>query len=475
MSIIVVVIAKSIVCAIAISHGWGGSVWHVGLTVQARALFGIWGSYIVVIQRVLLCIVWYATQSFTAGQCVTLVLSSLIPSFNSMKNTLPEHLHMSTKELIGFVIYHIISIPILCIAPEKLKYPLTIISTISAITIVAVSVACMVKARGVGILITASAMGSSSKTTLSWFRGINYIINSVAVGLTNQPDFSRFAVSPGKQVWGQIFSIIVLGTIVPVLGLLGTSAAINIYGNGSHLNLWNPTSIIEQWLVHSYSPGIRCAVFFCSLGFLISTIGLNTIDNGISGGMDMAGILPKYINIRRGAIIVALVSIIVQPWRILYRAKIFLNILSSYGIFLGPFLALFTCDYFIVRRQRLHLTSLYTSSSNSIYYYTHGFNLRAIIAWVLSFAPGISGIGAVHPENNVPVGAVRLFQLSFLIGYSIAFILYAAINKFFPPEGIGLVDEADEFGTFTEKEIIDLSKEISDSRDSTPKKQKYEC
>lgn len=458
MSMVVVVLGKFLILAIAISHGWGGSVWHIGYTVLSRSVFGMWGSYLALLQRIVLCIVWYAVQSYTAGQCIALILSSIFPSFHQLRNTLPESLPMTLKQFIGFIIYHAISIPFLTIPPEKLKIPFRFISPISAITVFGTAIGSMVHAGGAGELLhVGSSVPSGAALGMAWMHGINSIINANAVGLANQPDFSRFVQTPGQQVWGQVVSIILLGTVIPLFGLLGTSAAASSYGDVATLNLWNPPAIIAQWLAEDYNARSRAASFFASFGFLVSTLGLNTIDNGISGGMDLAGVWPKYINIRRGTFIIAVISILIQPWQILKNAGVFLNVLGSYGLFLGPMIGVFTCDYFFVRQQKLKLWDLYHATEESVYWYTKGFNWRAIVAWICGFVPGITGVASVNPATTgLPSGAIKVFQISFIIGYPIAFIIYYGLSYFFPPYGIGLTDSIDHFNTFTPDEAVKL-------------------
>lgn len=52
--------------------------------------------------------------------------------------------------------------------------------------------------------------------------------------------------------------------------------------------------------------------------------------------MDMAGLWPKYINIRRGSYIMACIGIATQPWQLLSTADKFLKVLSGFGVFMAP-------------------------------------------------------------------------------------------------------------------------------------------
>lgn len=83
------------------------------LTLNFRLIFGVHGSYIGILIRILLSIIWYGSQAWLGGLCVTVILSSWSYSFLTMENTLPESAHMVTRDLIGFLLFHIISVPLM--------------------------------------------------------------------------------------------------------------------------------------------------------------------------------------------------------------------------------------------------------------------------------------------------------------------------------------------------------------------------
>ncbi|VVT56720.1 uncharacterized protein SAPINGB_P005232 [Magnusiomyces paraingens] len=474
-AMIACIVAKFLILLIAISHGYPGATWHIGYTVLSRATFGLWGSYLALFQRIVLCTVWYAVQSFTAAQCFSVFLSAIFPSFYHLRNTLPSSIPMDTKQLISFFLYHAVSVPLLLTPPERLKTPFKVVSAISAITILGTAVGSIVHAGGIDSKILAAMHTRTETIGYVFVKAVNTVINSHAVGLSNQPDFSRFVSKPGQQIWGQAVSIMILGNVVPLLGLLATAAAYKSFDSQLGSNLWNPPVILTCWLNESYSPKSRCATAFAALGFLISTMGLNTIDNGMSGGMDLAGVWPRYINIRKGTILIAIVSIAIQPWYILQSATIFLSVLSSYGLFLGPMIGVFTSDYFCVKKCNIKLSDLYyprtsDNSGRSIYWYSHGINWRAYFAWVIGFLPGISGAASLNTNltSKLPRQIVRLFSVSFIIGYFVAFFAHWGISKVFPPSGIGEHDALDVFGTFTEEEARALGVQPLPSAESEP-------
>lgn len=61
--------------------------------------------------------------------------------------------------------------------------------------------------------------------------------------------------------------------------------------------------------------------------------------------MDVAALWPKYINLRRGAYFVLIVSLVVNPWQLLSSSSVFLEVLSAYSVFLSPMTGLVSLPY----------------------------------------------------------------------------------------------------------------------------------
>jgi len=52
----------------------------------------------------------------------------------------------------------------------------------------------------------------------------------------------------------------------------------------------------------------------------------------LAGGLDVAAVLPKYINLRRGAYAIAILSVLPNPWQQLASGSTFLAVLSAYAV-----------------------------------------------------------------------------------------------------------------------------------------------
>jgi nucleobase:cation symporter-1, NCS1 family len=122
-----------------------------------------------------------------------------------------------------------------------------------------------------------------------------------------------------------------------LIGIAVTSAGEILYGKV----LWDPLTLINHW-------DNRAAAFFASFSFLLCTIGTNISANSLSAANDLMAMFPKYIDIRRGQVICAILGgWVLCPWEILASAPGFLSFMSGYTVFLGPFAGVYVAFLFL--------------------------------------------------------------------------------------------------------------------------------
>lgn len=248
----------------------------------------------------------------------------------------------------------------------------------------------------------------------AWMYGVSSGVGSITSGILNQADFTRFAKRQGVQVPGTAIALIIWGAIVPVFSILTASATVTIYGGEP---IWNPLTLVQLWLSTSYTAGSRAAAFFASLAFVFAQLTENIYGNGYAAGIDLSALLPRYINIRRGCIICAALSFTVQPWLILNSSSTFLATISAFTVFLLPLIGISVVDYFFIRKRRVELSQLYTGSVNGSYWFTAGFNWRAIVVWSVCFAPAIPGLASsINPNIHVGDGLQKYYRGNYVWG-----------------------------------------------------------
>lgn len=241
---------------------------------------------------------------------------------------------------------------------------------------------------------------------------------------------------------------------MPIFGTLSASATQALYGEA----IWNPPDIVQKWLDTDYNAKSRAAGFFAGCGLVVCQLAINTIDNAFSTGMDMAGLLPSFINIRRGAYIGLILSIAMCPWELLASASVFISVLSAYSVFLGPMVGIYVCEYWILRQRKVKLSDLYHRRPDGIYHYWHGINWRTFTSWIIGWSYLIPGFAATVTPGavQVPQACINLYYLAFPLGFTVSFLVHLGLNRILPPVGLGDKDDIDYYGTFTTEEAMRL-------------------
>lgn len=282
--------------------------------------------------------------------------------------------------------------------------------------------------------------------------GIVSTIGSIAAGILNQNDYSRFATQPKHAILGQAVSFPVYGIFSSLIGILVTAATQHRFGGEA---IWNPPTLFAQLLAQNETAGTRAACFFAGLCLVISQIGVNVPGNALAGGFDLAATFPRYLNIRRGAYLTAIFSIIVNPWRLVNTATTFLTVLSSYSVFLAPMTGLMISSYLVVSKRKIDIDSLYRGDSGSIYWFSYGCNWRAPAAvsrsthfpwseamtdhtqWLVGVIPCMPGfVAAVDTSVTVSPGATELYYMSYIYGLLSSGLVYAMLHRIFPAKAL---------------------------------------
>lgn len=442
-----------IICIYTCLNSGPGSKYRIGYTVCQRMIFGIYGSGIGIFIRIILSIVFYGSQSWLGGQGLVVMFSAFSNNYLNLENTFPTSLAMTTRDFVGFFCFQIIQFFFYFMKPEKMDKYVNASCLITFVAFVGVLATCLAKNNGPGPIYYEKVTLLKLETGWMWLYSMTIWYGALSPDVTNQSDFSRFASSKKKMYVGIILLVMLTGTFVPLAGLLCALATQQLYGEP----LWLPTDISLQWLTDNYSPGCRAAAFFCGFAYASSQLTFNVLANGFAGGMDLSGVCPKYINIRRGAFITALLSWAVQPWNFYNTSSVFISVMSSFGVFVTPIIAITIADFHIVRRSNLPLLDLYLTASDGTFYFTGGFNFRAIVVWLMTVAPGLPGlIGSVQTSAKIPAGLNNFFYGNVVFAFGCPFILYILVCYVFPVKNANTNDKSDVFNVFTLDECVKL-------------------
>ncbi|KAL1747881.1 permease for cytosine/purines, uracil, thiamine, allantoin-domain-containing protein [Schizophyllum fasciatum] len=371
-----------------------------------------------------------------------------------MKNTMPANVGMETHEFVAYIIFWALCCPILLLKPERYRIPAMVSSIIVSVAAVSIFIWALAKQGGPGPLYrnpeAIYGVGHLHGSALAW-TVVRLIVSHIGAwsGGCSHPDFSRYAVHPGDQTWGQIFAIPLCLFGSNVLGIFATSCAKGFFPDEKPL--WKLYDLLEA-IQRNSSPSARAAVFFAAFAFFLSQLCVNVVACGVVGGMDLAALFPRFIDIRRGSVLVAIIGICINPWRILNTANSFISAISAFGVFIGPMSGIMLADYHLLRGRQLKLSHLFLPSRSSDYWFWHGLNWRAPVAWVLGVFPSMPGFCANVTPKAVAVSQswMHAYYLSWLLGCAISGTVHLALSKLWPPPGVGEVDLVDVYDTHVE-------------------------
>ncbi|KAG7090689.1 hypothetical protein E1B28_009786 [Marasmius oreades] len=335
-SLAAVAIAHVIIAAVMVLNGTIGARLHVAFPLLNRSSFGFWFSYFSVLSRIILAMFWFGVQTYTGSECTYQMIKAIWPSTGRIPNRLPESANITTVGMMCYVIFWLIQFPLLLVSPQRIKYLFTVKAVIVPLAFIIMLVWAMVRAPPRVSLGPQKSTVAGSDLRWAWLSAMNSALGIYATVAVNIPDFTRYAKTERAQ-YVQLAVIPIAFTLVAFCGIAVTSAGQVLFNE----TLWDPTKFIDRaWGVNN-----RAAAFFASFSFALASIGTNISANSLSAANDMMVLNPKWINIRRGQIICALIGgWVVCPWEILSEAQGFLSFMSGYTVFLGPFAGIMITD-----------------------------------------------------------------------------------------------------------------------------------
>jgi len=404
------------------ASGYLGSKLGTNFPGTVRASFGMLGSKWAMIVRGVPCIIYYGIQVSLAGQAVEACTSAIWPSFKTWKvNAIPASSNVTAQQILCFTIFWLISLPFLYLPIKTLRHLFVIKSILVPLFWTALFTWSICAAGGWPEVWTAP-----SKPLGGWSVGylfgvcVNAAISGNATFAVNIMDISRHSKNDTAAWATQLFALPVLVTLTELLGCTMAVASSVVYGKVE----WNPLSVINDF-------DNRAGKFFAGACFIFFNIMTNVTGNSVPLANDLTGLFPKYINIRRGQFICAVVGFAICPWEIQAEAATFLAFLGAYTLFLGATTGVMMVDYFWVRRgYGINISHLF--KRRGIYWYTHGFNWRAFVAWFAAIAPLLPGMlfsmGVPIPNR----GILNMYSWNYVLVVVFSGLLYGTLCKIFP-------------------------------------------
>ncbi|KAJ6588903.1 permease for cytosine/purines, uracil, thiamine, allantoin-domain-containing protein [Mycena capillaripes] len=430
-------IGYGIVAPFIVLNARPGAIFHVTFPVVARTSFGLYGSLWTTFNRAAMACIWYGVQASIGGNCMLVMLRAMWPSVNNIPNHLPGSSGTNTRDFMCFFLFWLISLPFLWFPIHQIRHLFTVKAFVAPTAGITFFIWCIVKAKGVGPIIRQP--GTLHGSDLSWamVSSLMSCISNMATLITNAPDFASRAKTPSAAFLPQLISVPLTFSLVSFVGIIVSSSSVAIYGGDP---VWSPIDLLGKFLDDSPSSATRFGVWFISASFIIAQLGTNISANSVSAGCDLTALFPRFINIRRGGYIAAIVGLCMLPWNLLKSSNSFTSYLSAYSVFLSSIAGVMITEYYLIRKGHYRVADLYHSRRDGWYWYTYGINFRAYAAYIAGILINVVGFAGAT-GRTVPLAATHIYQMSFFTGFGVSALTYWLLTRFLPVPGMAPVFE----------------------------------
>jgi NCS1 family nucleobase:cation symporter-1 len=419
-----VFLGNMIVLAPMLLNGMVGAKYGIPYPVYARSSFGLLGSNIPALLRALVACGWFGIQTWIGGTAILAVIKIVWPGVVNLPRILPEFVGLDTASFISFMIFWAINLFIIIKGINYIKFletyaaPLLLLSGISMLIWACVKTGQVSSGGGFWaglktLMNQPSKFQTSAAFWKSFIPGLTAMVGFWATMSLNIPDFTRYARNQKSQLWGQALGLPTTMTLFALVGVMVTKGTGYIYGQP----IWDPVQVIEKF----ESPVI---IFFAMIIIVIATLSTNVAANVVGPANDFSNMNPGKISFKLGGIATAVIGIVMMPWKLIADPQGYIfRWLIAYASLLGPIGGILLVDYFILRKQQLDVDGLY--KQDSPYYYTRGFNLKAVIAFVIGVLPNIPGfLHAVGVLSDIAPVFVTIYSYAWFVGLPLAGVAY---------------------------------------------------
>jgi nucleobase:cation symporter-1, NCS1 family len=418
-----VALGNLVVLVPMVLNAHAGTRYGVPFPVFVRASFGVLGANVPAILRAFVACGWFGIQTYIGGQAIA-TMARVIFLDGKVYERLPV-LGIEPIELVGFVLFWILQVTVIVRGVESIRA----LESWAAPFLLAIGLALLgwawVKVGSLGEMLK-----NPPETTVSFgdFFGVG-LTTAVSFWGTlalNIPDFSRFARSQRDQIAGQALGLPATMAFFAFIGAAVTNATFVIFGT----RVADPVALLGK----IGGPAMTLIAMFA---LLVATLTTNLAANVVSPANDFSNAAPRKIDFKTGALITAGLGVVIFPWKLYNDAGAYLfTWLLGYGAMLGSVGGVMIADYFLLRKQKLHVEDLYRRGGR--YEYSAGFNPLALIALVAGIVPNVPGFIAALTGGDAGPLFTTIYNWAWFVAFGLSAVVYLGLTRLIGSEQDGV-------------------------------------
>ena len=392
--------------------------YGVPYPVVARMSFGVVGANLAAVVRGVVGIVWYGVQTYFASKAVEVLVITLAPGAQALREG--GVLGLSPLGWGSFLFMWLFQLLIFLNGMETIRKFIDFCGPAVYVVMFALAI-WVVSQTGLSSLSLALAPPAAGSSLGHMANAAMLIVAYFAALLLNFGDFSRFAKDRPSMILGNFLGLPVNFLVFSIITVIVTAGTVKVFGEA----IMDPVRIVER-------IGNPVIVILGSLTFIVATMGINIVANFVSPAYDIANLNPQRISFRIGGLITSILSVLVCPWLFVSSSQAITIFVSIFGAVLGPMFGIIVADFYLVKRQQVVIEDLYTMSAKGSLHYRNGWNRAALVAL------GAAGLVSI---SLAFLGAYRIIlevgDWGWLIGAALGALFYRAATYAFGEGRIG--------------------------------------
>ncbi len=411
-----VVLGNFVVLIPMVLNSHAGTKYGIPFPVMARSAFGVLGANVPALLRAVVACGWFGIQTWIGGFAIYKLLEVMWPGIATLPGVLPGFVGLGTGEFLCFMFFWAIQVWIVMRGMESIK----LLETWGSPFLLAVGAALLVwawmRSGSWSVMLTnpAPVAGAAAGTGAVLGAGLTSAVAFWGTMALSIPDFSRFARTQKDQIVGQAVGLPATMAAFAFIGAVVTNASVVIFGT----RISDPIALLAK-------IGGPAIVMLSMLGLSIATLTTNLAANVVAPANDFSNVAPHKIRFKGGALITAVVGILIMPWKLYNDAAAYIFAwLIGYGALLGPIAGIMIVDYFVIRARELNVDALYQRGGE--YEYSKGVNWIAMLALALGIAPNAPGFLNAIGVILLPPSSFLLpvYDWAWFVGLAVAGAVY---------------------------------------------------
>ena len=194
-------------------------------------------------------------------------------------------------------------------------------------------------------------------------------------------DFTRYVKDEQNLKKGNLSLLLnlIIFSFFAFFIVVGSDAFLNLKFEDLDRIFTNPTDIIGKF----DNLQITVVVLFF---IVVASISTNLVANFIPSQYSLINFIPSKLTLKSASFTISIIGFLIGIFWLTFLSQIgILSFVDTFGSFFGPLFGIIVVDYYLIKQSSISNKDIYSTDSESIYYYSKGWHIKAIYSLLIGF------------------------------------------------------------------------------------------